>query len=579
MEERWFTDFEPSPRWPHYTRGNAGEVLPTPASPLGQKLTFEMGLIQGGAVGSCRTGLYEMEEYDSELPETWGFFGSYLYINLSNIRMQGVRNPAVTVEQLDTAFFGEQAGVPPYQAHPDDEKPHLLPAIEAHTNWVLSCTEWPELIETRDQVTEVRQNRPALADISDAELVERAREMIPWIRHTYDQHYVASSSAGIAPGILAVVGDAVGDPTIPMRVLAGLGGVDSAQSAFAVWELSRTVSSSPVLTAAFDEGVSGVLERLADTAEGQTFLQDWDGFIDFYGARGPNEYEISGPSFETHPHIALAALDLARFQGDDESPSRRSAVLAEERVATVEAVRARLAEIGDAELAGMFEGGLVGGNMMMFRERTKTNFVRVTHEIRVAARELGRRHHSAGNLGDPDEIFMLVDAELDDFVADPASFTETLGRRMDEWRALWDLEPPFFIRDGEVPPLSQWARRGEREIALAQPGEVLAGVSGSPGTVVGRARIVLDSGDPGDLKPGDIVVAPRTDSAWGPLFTALAGVVVNVGAGFSHAAIVSRELGLPCAVSVTDATDRIPDGALIELNGATGQVTILEHPS
>ncbi|MGI9622089.1 MAG: PEP-utilizing enzyme, partial [Acidimicrobiales bacterium] len=91
MEDRWFTDYEPSSRWPHYTRGNAGEVLPTPASPLGQKLTFDKGLIHGGATGSCRTGLYEMSEYDPEFPETWGFFGSYLYINLSNIRMQGVR--------------------------------------------------------------------------------------------------------------------------------------------------------------------------------------------------------------------------------------------------------------------------------------------------------------------------------------------------------------------------------------------------------------------------------------------------------------------------------------------------------
>lgn len=579
MEQRWFTDFEPSQRWPHYTRGNAGEVLPTPASPLGQKLTFEMGLIQGGAVGSCRTGLYEMEEYDSDLPETWGFFGSYLYINLSNIRMQAVRNPAITVEQLDVAFFGEQADVPLYKAHPDDEKPHLLPAIEAHTNWVLSCTEWPELIETRDEVTQVRRNRPALTDISDSGLVERAREMIPWVQRTYDQHYVASSSAGIAPGILAVVGEAIGDPTIPMRLLAGVGGVDSAQTSFAVWEMSRTVRASPGLTAVFDNGVAGVLDRLADTAEGKAFLQDWAAFIDIYGARGPNEYEISGPSFETHPQIALAALDLARFQDDAESPHQRSAVLAEKRVATTEAVRAKLAQLGDPTVTGMFEGGLVGGNMMMFRERTKTNFVRVTHEIRVAIRELGRRHHSLGYLGDPDEIFMLVEAELDEFVANPASFTETLSERMAEWRSLWDLEPPFFIRDGHVPPLSEWSRRGEREVAVAQPGEVLSGVSGSPGTVVGRARIVFDSGEPGDLEPGDILVAPRTDSAWGPLFMALAGVVVNVGAGFSHAAIVSRELGLPCAVSVEDATERIPDGALIELNGATGQVTILERPS
>jgi len=53
-------------------------------------------------------------------------------------------------------------------------------------------------------------------------------------------------------------------------------------------------------------------------------------------------------------------------------------------------------------------------------------------------------------------------------------------------------------------------------------------------------------------------------------------VVVNVGAPLSHAVIVSRELGIPCVVSVADATRIIPEGALIEVDGDTGTVTILE---
>jgi phosphohistidine swiveling domain-containing protein len=43
----------------------------------------------------------------------------------------------------------------------------------------------------------------------------------------------------------------------------------------------------------------------------------------------------------------------------------------------------------------------------------------------------------------------------------------------------------------------------------------------------------------------------------------------------SHAVIVSRELGIPCVVSVVDATKRIPDGAQIEIDGATGTVTLV----
>ena len=73
-----------------------------------------------------------------------------------------------------------------------------------------------------------------------------------------------------------------------------------------------------------------------------------------------------------------------------------------------------------------------------------------------------------------------------------------------------------------------------------------------------------------------MLVAPLTDPSWTPLFVPAAGVVVDVGAALSHAIIVSRELGIPCVVSATDATKRIPDGALVRVDGDTGVVTILD---
>ena len=114
--------------------------------------------------------------------------------------------------------------------------------------------------------------------------------------------------------------------------------------------------------------------------------------------------------------------------------------------------------------------------------------------------------------------------------------------------------------------------------AGVEVGEVLQGAMGSPGVVTGIARVVLDPSDPGAIGPGDIMVAPTTDPSWVPLFLAAEGVVVDVGAVASHAAIMCRELGLPCAVSVVDATKRIPDGATIEIDGSTGAVTIVAVP-
>jgi pyruvate,water dikinase len=110
---------------------------------------------------------------------------------------------------------------------------------------------------------------------------------------------------------------------------------------------------------------------------------------------------------------------------------------------------------------------------------------------------------------------------------------------------------------------------------VASAGEVLKGDGCSSGIVRGRARVVLDPSDAQGLKPGDILVAPLTDPAWTPLFLPAGGVVVNVGALMSHAVIVSRELGIPCVVAVANATNRIADGSMLEVDGAAGTVTIL----
>lgn len=580
MSPGWFTDHPPSTRFPHYTRANAGEVLPTPASPLGQTLAFDEAILPGFQLGSIRMGSYEADDYRDGAPEMCGFFGGHFYVNLSCVRMQAVRNPAITVEQLDTAIFGARDDTPAYEAHPLDDKPHLQPIADAHQQFVVTAHEWPELLVEKERVADIRANRPDLAALSDDELLAHVRSLVPVMLELTLNQMVAAGSSGIAPGMLAGVAEALEEPTLPMRVLSGLGGVDSAAPSFELWEISRLVRGSAELTSAFDAGIDVAVNLLADPAsdDGRAFTAAINRFLYEFGSRGPNEWELSAHTWETNPKLALAAIDRARLQPDEKSPRAGQAAMAADREAAIEAARQSLSELGDDDMAAMFEAAIVGGNMMIYRERSKTTLVRVLHEVRVAARELGRRHAQAGNLADPEHIFMLTSDELDDFVSDPADQRARLEERATDWAALWQLEPPYFISNGVVPALNTWATKGRSDAAVAEVGATLSGVPGSPGLAVGRARIVVDPGDPPDLEPGDIMVAPLTDPAWTPLFLACDGVVVNVGGQISHAVIVSRELGLPCVVSVADATERIPEGATIELDGSTGEVRMISLP-
>jgi rifampicin phosphotransferase len=577
MEDSWITDWAPSTRFPDYTRANAGEVLPTPATPLGQQFTWERGICLGWRDGYVRQGLYTTDEFDPVHPDVCGFFGSYVYVNLANVRMQGVRSPLVTVEQLDLAFFGDHPDVPPYVPDPADDRPELVPGIMEHVGWVMSATSWPEIDGERDETIAVRRARPDLGALGDSELVERARSLQPPLQKLFESHTVSSSSSGVAPAILGAIGAAIGDPTIAMKLLAGIGDVDSAEPGYAMWELSRLVRASSGLTQAFDAGVDGLLERLGDDDASRDFVAGFDAFLADHGCRGPNEWEISAETWETKPSIALAAIDRVRLQDDGESPRRRNQRRAAEREALTTEVRAKVAPLG-IEVASQFEAGLVAAHQLAFRERTKTNIIRIVHEVRMVFRELGRRHAATAALTDQADVFMLLDDEVEAFVAEPSSFTTTLAERAATWRELWDLEPPYFIVGGIVPPLTRWSRRGETTAQAAEPGDVIHGVAGCPGVVIGRARIVTDPSEPGELEPGDILIAPLTDPAWTPLFMAVAGVVVDVGGQVSHAIIVSRELGLPCVVSATGATARIPGGALIEVDADRGTVTVLEVP-
>jgi pyruvate,water dikinase len=77
------------------------------------------------------------------------------------------------------------------------------------------------------------------------------------------------------------------------------------------------------------------------------------------------------------------------------------------------------------------------------------------------------------------------------------------------------------------------------------------------------------------LEPGEILVAPLTDAAWTPLFLVAGAVVVDVGALNSHAVVVSRELGLPCVLSLNDATERLASGMRLAVDGTAGTVTVV----
>lgn len=107
----------------------------------------------------------------------------------------------------------------------------------------------------------------------------------------------------------------------------------------------------------------------------------------------------------------------------------------------------------------------------------------------------------------------------------------------------------------------------------------LRGVGVSPGTAIGRARVVFSPGEADGFEPGDILVAPLTNPAWTPLMAVASAIVTDTGGPLSHASIVAREFGIPAVVGTGDATCRIAAGSTITVDGSTGIVTAEQPPA
>ena len=583
MVDRWIVETKPSERFPIYTRGNVGEVFPDPVAPLTFSFAFDdgngnLGFSEMGFRNAfVRLGSFDHDEFDQDECIFLGVNGGYCYLNASAMRLFGARAPGMTAEDIDALFFGAQPGVPPYEEQPGDVRPDLEAKIGETFGWALTTERLDDVLQDERDMNALRASRPDVSAMSDRDLVDRALELsADPFPHIFSQHIYITMLASVPTGIVTAVCEAVGRPQDALKLIAGVGDVESAAPSMAMWELGRMVAASDSLNEAFDMGVKNIVTNVEAAAgpEADEFRAAFADFLFKYGARGPNEWEVREPTWEVEPELALAAIDRMRLSPDSAAPTGHNKELAGERLRLIEEIGGMVE--ADPETYGQFMAGCsAAGVFMPGRERTKTNAVKLVQELRIPLREYGRRMVDRGHWELINDFGLLTKAELLDTLDDPTAHASVLNERRDAMAEVVGLQEPFLFV-GSPPPMSEYQRRDNVVVEPVANGDELVGMPGCPGISRGIARVVLDSHDPSALEPGDVLVAPITDPSWTPLFVPASGVIVDVGAPLSHAIIVSRELGIPCVVSVTDATRRIPDGALVEVNGETGVITVID---
>ena len=156
-----------------------------------------------------------------------------------------------------------------------------------------------------------------------------------------------------------------------------------------------------------------------------------------------------------------------------------------------------------------------------------------------------------------------------------------LGRRIEQHYGSpqdteWAFDPDGLLWMLQSRPITTLHHDASASATAGEPSEsqavLLRGLGGAPGSASGAARVLSSVADAASLNDGDVLVTHMTAPDWLPLLRRAAAVVTDSGGMTCHAAIVSRELGIPCVVGTGEATSRLRDGELVTVDATRGVV-------
>ena len=406
----------------------------------------------------------------------------------------------------------------------------------------------------------------AIPRMSGEELVVHYRDLERQLLKNWDAPLVNDFFAMIFYGVLRSLcvkwlGDSGG--TLQNELLLDGGAIISAEPPRRIVRMSVLAAAHPGLAEILADPETDPHQKIAALAQAPALAAEFEKYLTDFGDRCLEELKLESPTVRDDPASLL--LSIGAMAGRPVA----SAI-------PTEIPQDHTRRLGPVKRLIFRYVLRQARERVCVRENLRFERTRLFGRVREILRTLGQRLHADGLLESAGDVFYL---ELGEVLAawEATGTTAALGTLAKQRRAEFttyeasEAPPDRFETRG---PVSRHAKFESTRPPLTIESS-LSGTGACPGRVTGRVRVVLDPRG-ARLEPGEILVARQTDPGWVVLFPTAAGLLVERGSLLSHSAIVSRELRLPCIVSLPGITTTLKTGDLVEMDGARGSVKILE---
>lgn len=358
-----------------------------------------------------------------------------------------------------------------------------------------------------------------------------------------------------------------------------------------LWKLARRSRELKVDGTVLAGDVTLVPGELQKSTNGRLWWTDLQRFLNVYGYRIDEVACIELAPWIDRPIPPLNNIRTLLGQPADHDFGAKHRQMIEGRDQAIEEARRH---VGGGNKLQQFNAGLASCQQANFSWWNDEHNFHIDQRSHIPAhwvtQALGRRLAADGHLKEPEDVYFLFTPELFEGLAGDADTWKRLrgwvpARR--DYYNHWLLKAPDMphllgtipesIDDpimleifGLYPHFLEAVRRG------ASSSNELHGLAASGGVVEGVARVLTSISQISELQAGEILVCNYTTPDWTPVFGVIKACVCDGGGSLTHAAIVSREYGIPCVVGTAAATHKISTGDRVRVDGDHGLVTVFK---
>lgn len=313
-------------------------------------------------------------------------------------------------------------------------------------------------------------------------------------------------------------------------------------------------------------------------------------FLSRHGYHGPAEGQLINHMWREDPAPVLRMAAQYAQRPDSDHPTLRAEQRTRERIEAEQKLLALVPAWQRPVAQGILKMAVL---RIPLRGVAKEALIRALDVCRATGRRLGTLYTEQGKLSEPDDALFFTADELLAGLPDNAAEIAAERRAERDRLALLDI-PKHWEGTPEATPIDKpidanavgtpVVLDGEEiggdapaaEEAAPADGPAVTGIGASGGVVEGTVRLVHDPAFT-DVEPDEILVCPTTDPSWASILFLCSALVVDIGGPLSHAAVVAREVGIPCVIGTENGTSILRTGDEVRVDGNTGTVEILSR--